>query len=280
MPTSPCAEAGILDGAAGLLRKAQHGQAGADGGRGAGAAAAGQEIGRRGVQRPARPSCHWRGCRWLAEHGHVGLAEDHGIGRPHAGDHGAVCRRHQIDAAGLAVEERPSGGGGKPHHVHRVLDHHGNAGQRPERLTSRAATVDGAGGLQRIGIEKHDGVVGRIVEGDAVEKGLGQRLGGDRAAREGGLCLFDGQFHEVDRGGRRGGWGIVHVRDSVDMRMTMQDARRGRWFLNRARVDPCGSRPVVPAPHSASRTAWRQAWAAGNSRGGAACPATSAGSWR
>ena len=128
----------VLDRAAGLLGEAEHRHAGRDGASRCRRCC--RRAGTRGRRRcrSARPNCRWRGAG-VAEHRHVGLAQDDGAGRAHPRHHRRVGAGHQVDAAGLAVEQRPARRGGKAHHVHRVLDHDRHAGQRPERLAGSPA---------------------------------------------------------------------------------------------------------------------------------------------
>ena len=204
---------GVLDRPAGLLRQAKHRHAGGDGGRGAGAAATRQELAPGGVVGRPRPAIVGVAAG-MAQHGNVGLAQDDRTRRAHPRHNRGVGAGHQIDAAGLAVQQRPAGGGWKTHHVHRVLDHDGHTRERPERFTGGAATVDRPCVGQGVRIEEDDGVVVRVVGGDAVEKRLGQRLGGDGIAGKGGLHVRQRHLHDVDRHGRLRRCCIAHDRRS------------------------------------------------------------------
>src|SRR5579871_5715933 len=105
------------------------------------------------------------------------------------------------------MKQPPSRGGGKTHHVHWVLDHDGYARKRPQGLACGATLVDRAGIGESVGIEEDDRVVARVIAGDPIEAGLGQRLRREGAAGKAGLRLLDGELGEVDGAG---GAEIVH----------------------------------------------------------------------
>ena len=168
----PLGRGGVLDRAAGFLGKPQHGHAGCHRRRRAGAAGTGRQMRHDGIQGGAGPAVIGMGSA-MAQNRDIGLAEHHGARGAHPRDYGRVEGRKEIHPARLAMEQRPSGGGGKPHHVHRILDHHRHAGQRPQGFARGAAPVDGARIREGVRIEEDDRVVARIVGGNPIEAGLG-----------------------------------------------------------------------------------------------------------
>ncbi len=199
---------GVLDRAAGLLRKAQHRHAGRDGRRAPGAAATGQELAVDGVVGRSGPAVVGV-ASGVTEDRDVGLAEDDGVGGAHACHNRCVGGRHQVDAARLAGQRRAAARGGEAPHVHRVLDHHRHAGKRAERLSHGTATVDGTRGRQRFRIEEDDRIVVRVVRCDPGKAGLRQLFAGQGAAGEAGLDAFDREVGEVELR-RNQLWPIVH----------------------------------------------------------------------
>jgi hypothetical protein len=81
--------------------------------------------------------------------------------RATTGDDGRVGLGHEVDAAGPGAEEMPARRGRQAGRVHRVLDHHGHAGDRSQCLTGRMPGIDGAGIGQGIRIPDDEGIPGR-----------------------------------------------------------------------------------------------------------------------
>jgi len=165
----------ILDGATGFLRQAQHGHAGPHRSGGARRAAVWHIGGCCGIQRGSRPAIAGMGAGG-GEDGHVGLTQDDTTRRLHARHHGRVGLRDKIHATRFGGQEMPARRGGQARHIHRVLHHHRNACQRPQFLACGPAAVDLTRILQRAGIHDDDGIVARVVSGNALEERLSQFL--------------------------------------------------------------------------------------------------------
>ena len=188
----------VLDRAAGLLGQPQHGEARGHRRGGAGAGAAGNAIGRGRVEGGAGPGIVGVAAG-MAQHRHVGLAEDDAAGLAHPRRHRRVGRRDQVDAAGLGAEEVPAAGARQAGHVHRVLDDDGHPRERPQLLARRPAGIDGAGIVECLRIHHDERLVARVVGLDPRQEGLCQRLGGDAALGKGALAVLDRHLDQLRR---------------------------------------------------------------------------------
>jgi hypothetical protein len=90
--------------------------------------------------------------------GNVGLPVDHGAAVAQERDHGGVAFRHMM-AQGLDAAGRSHAGG-----LEHVLDRHGQAVQRTERLAPRRGLVGALGVLARALLVKGDNCVDRRVD--------------------------------------------------------------------------------------------------------------------
>ena len=191
----------VLDRPAGLLGEAQHREARPDRRRRSGARSSGQELAPGCVIGGARPAVVGVAAG-RAQDRDIGLAQDHRAGRPHPGHDRRVGGRIKIDAARLAVQKPPAAGRRESGHVHGVLDDNRHAVEGPKAFARRAPGVARPRVVERAGVHEHDRVVRRVVDRDAIEKGLRQAFARERAAGEARLSALDRHLDDVDRARR------------------------------------------------------------------------------
>ena len=122
---------------------------------------------------------------------HVGLADQHGIGRLQSGDHGGVVGRAKV-----LQDPRPAGRRFALRAEH-VFDRHGQPGQAAQWFTGRPAAIDSTRlGERRLGIDAQEGSNPAVMAIDLIEIGPSEFHARDSSGGQIGKVIGGGAVDE------------------------------------------------------------------------------------
>jgi len=186
----------ILDRSPGLRAQPQHGEAGVHGGGGSPAGPSGRPGDVIRVQ--GHPGHRAPGPGAIAgEVREVGLTQDDGSRFPEPLHGGGIIIGDHIDASCGGAETRVAHGGDQAAVVQVVLDDHRHPVKGSPRSIGGVLLVQLRGDGQRVGIHGDECVIVILVDGNVVQKGLGQFHCGVASGGIVRLDLLGGELHHI-----------------------------------------------------------------------------------